>query len=264
MATFPWPVGGRLTTVTVNGGAGRGIRGRGVGAGSRVRVGFLGVAVTVGRGAGGVAVDGGGGTDVGVLVLGTADELDGAAIGGSVLVGGESESRTEAARPLPAPRGHQSGQDCADGRRAAGKPKARKGSSAEPDHANPDDRQSGRDEHPPTEEGLPERQFTDARLRSFLPLKLSDTPWTQATQLSSTDLPRRVPVARAQCGMIGRSGEAGCTHGSGPWWCASGEDSGPLLQHTSGRARRCLWRREGVVLREDLVQTGLSAVRTRE
>src|SRR6185312_111067 len=93
VATFPWPVGGRLTIVAVSGGAGRRVRGGGVGAGGRVRVGLLGVIVTVGRGAGGVVVVEGGAAGCGVVVLAAAGELDGAAIGGSVLVGGDSELR---------------------------------------------------------------------------------------------------------------------------------------------------------------------------
>jgi hypothetical protein len=107
VATFPCPVGGRLTIVTVSGGAGLGVglevRGGGVGAGGGVRVGLLGATVAVGRDAVGLVVVGGG---EGVGVGEAADELGGAATGGPVLAGGDSDPdpTAEAASPQPAPR----------------------------------------------------------------------------------------------------------------------------------------------------------------
>ena len=103
VATLPCPVGSRPMIVTVSGGAGRavglGVRGRG--AGGRVRVGLLGATVTRGIGAVGLAVVAGGD---GVGVVEAADDLGGAASGGGVLAGDDSDPMTEAASALPAPR----------------------------------------------------------------------------------------------------------------------------------------------------------------
>src|SRR5215204_6434897 len=53
VATLPCPVGGRLTIVTVSGGAGFGLRGRGAGADGGVGAGSLGATVAAQRGQGG-------------------------------------------------------------------------------------------------------------------------------------------------------------------------------------------------------------------